>query len=56
LWEKAVQKELETLKKASTWRLKTPPSEANMIGSKWVFKAKKDAVGNIAHYKARLVA
>ena len=56
LWEKAINEELATLKKARTWRLETPPSEANMIGSKWVFKAKKDAVGNIAHYKARLVA
>jgi len=28
----------------------------NVIGSKWVFKAKKDATGNIAHYKVRLVS
>jgi hypothetical protein len=56
LWEKAIQEELETLKKAGTWRLETPPSEANIIGSKWVFKAKKDAAGNIACYKVRLVA
>jgi hypothetical protein len=56
LWEKAIEEELATLKKASTWRLETPPPEANVIGSKWVFKAKKDAAGNIAHYKARLVA
>ena len=48
LWEKAIEEELATLKKASTWRLETPPPEANMIGSKWVFKAKKDAAGNIA--------
>ena len=44
------------MKKAGTWRLETPPPEANVIGSKWVFKAKKDAVGNITHYKAQLVA
>ena len=56
LWEKAIEEELATLKKAGTWKLEAPPPEANMIGSKWVFKAKKDATGNIAHYKARLVA
>jgi hypothetical protein len=28
------------------------PSEAKIIGSKWVFKAKKDTAGNITHYKA----
>jgi len=56
LWEKAIKEELATLKKAGTWKLEAPPSEANMIGLKWVFKAKKDATGNIAHYKVRLVA
>jgi hypothetical protein len=56
LWEKAILEELETLKRNGTWRLEEAPSEANVIGLKWVFKAKKDAAGNIAHYKARLVA
>src|SRR5713226_2593598 len=56
LWEKAIQEELATLKAASTWRLEEAPPNANIIGSKWVFKAKKDATGNIARYKARLVA
>ena len=27
-----------------------------MVGSKWVFRAKKDAAGNVVRYKARLVA
>jgi len=44
------------LKKNGTWKLEEAPPEANVIGSKWVFKAKKDAMGNITHYKARLVA
>jgi hypothetical protein len=56
LWEKAIQEELATLKKAGTWKLEAPPPEANVIGSKWVFNAKKDAVGNIVRYKARPVA
>ena len=56
LWEKAIEEELATLKKAGTWRMEEAPPEANIIGSKWVFKAKKDAAGNIARYKARLVA
>src|SRR5258708_21227067 len=56
LWEKAIQEELATLKTAGTWKLEEAPPEANIIGSKWVFKAKKDAAGNIAWYKARLVA
>ena len=38
------------------WRLKEAPLGANIISSKWVFKAKKDAMGNIVHYKVRLVA
>jgi hypothetical protein len=56
LWEKAIDDELATLKAAGTWRLEEAPAGANIIGSKWVFKAKKDAAGNIARYKARLVA
>jgi hypothetical protein len=56
LWEKAIEEELATLKKAGTWKLEKAPPGANIIGSKWVFKAKKDAAGNIACYKARLVA
>jgi hypothetical protein len=55
LWEKAIKEELATLKAASTWRLEEAPPRANIIGSKWVFKAKKDAARNIVHYKAQLV-
>ena len=28
----------------------------NVVGSKWVFRVKKDAAGKIVHYKVRLVA
>ncbi len=56
LWEKAIEEELATLKKAGTWKLEKAPPRANVIGSKWVFKAKKDAAGNVARYKVRLMA
>ncbi|PPQ85111.1 hypothetical protein CVT26_005400 [Gymnopilus dilepis] len=56
LWEKAIQEELDVLKGAGTWDLVDAPSDANIVGSKWVFCAKKDAAGNVVRYKARLVA
>jgi len=55
-WEKAIEEELATLKATGTWRLENAPPGANIIGSKWVLKVKKDAARNIARYKARLVA
>ena len=56
LWEKAIQEELATLKTAGTWDVVDVPSGVNVVGSKWVFRAKKDAAGNVIRYKARLVA
>ena len=55
-WEKVIQEELDTLKAAGTWETVIPPEGANLVGSKWVFKAKKDAAGVVVRYKARLVA
>ena len=55
-WEKVIQEELATLNAAGTWRLEEAPLGANVIGCKWVFKAKKDTAGNVTRYKARLVA
>ena len=55
-WEKAILEELAIIEAAGTWVLEEPPPGANIIGSKWVFKAKKDATGIIAHFKARLMA
>jgi hypothetical protein len=55
-WEKAIGEELATLEAAGTWVLEEPPPGVNIIGFKWVFKAKKDAAGIIARFKAHLVA
>jgi hypothetical protein len=56
MWEKAIHEELAVLKAAGTWELVDAPAGANVVGSKWVFRAKKDAAGNVVRYKARLVA
>jgi hypothetical protein len=56
LWEKAIEEELATLRAAGTWEVVDEPKGVNVVGSKWVFKAKKDASGNVVRYKARLVA
>ena len=46
-WEHGIRKELATLEKAGTWELVEQPAGANIIRSKWVFCAKKDATGNV---------
>jgi hypothetical protein len=56
LWEQAIKEELEMLKTTGTWELTERPPNVNVVGSKWVFRAKKDAAGNVVCYKARLVA
>ena len=55
LWEKVIKEELSTLKEAGTWEVAEAPAGANVVGSKWVFKAKRDASGNVVRYKAQLV-
>ena len=55
LWEKGCEEELKTLKEVGTWEVVDAPKDANIIGSKWVFRAKKDVAGNVIRYKARLM-
>ena len=47
LWGKAIEEELRALREAGTWEVVNVPKDANVVGSKWVFKAKKDASGNV---------
>jgi len=54
-WKRALDEEYESLI-AKTWKLVEAPKDAKIIGSKWVFKLKKDEEGKIIRYKARLVA
>jgi hypothetical protein len=56
LWKEAMQKEMDTLRKAETWIVVDKPPGKNIVGSKWVFRLKKNSDGQIEKYKARLVA
>ncbi|XP_068340467.1 uncharacterized protein [Pyrus communis] len=55
-WQLAMQEEFVALKAQGTWNLVPPSSDRGVIGSKWVFKVKKNLDGIVSRYKARLVA
>ncbi|KRY11615.1 Retrovirus-related Pol polyprotein from transposon TNT 1-94 [Trichinella patagoniensis] len=55
-WIAAAEEEMTSLKRKGVFELVEPPDGCNVISSKWIFKAKRDASGKIHSYKARLVA
>ena len=55
LWQKAMEKELQTLKDNDTWSLQDIPDNIRPITTKWVYKIKKNDDKSLT-YKARLVA
>jgi hypothetical protein len=55
-WKAAMDEEINTLGKMGTWKLEELPADRKPIGCKWVFLRKRDEHGQIAKYKARLVA
>ena len=48
--------ELKALRQCNTWCLVTPPPNATIVGSKWVFVIKRNTNGEVVRYKAGLVA
>lgn len=52
----AMQQEINALEDNQTWELVSLPAGKQPIGSKWVYKVKLKANGEIDKYKARLVA
>ena len=54
-WKKATDLEFKLLIENDTWDYVPLPKGKNIVGSKWVFKVKRDENGCIQRYKARLV-
>ena len=55
-WYKAAQDEIQSHLENGTWELTTLPKGRKPIGSRWVFRVKKNPDGTIERFKARLVA
>nr|GEU95753.1 uncharacterized mitochondrial protein AtMg00810-like [Tanacetum cinerariifolium] len=55
-WIKAMQEEILQFKLQKVWVLVDLPKGKRAIGSKWVFRNKKDEKGTVIRNKARLVA
>ena len=56
LWYDAMKEEMNSIKSKKVWDLVELPKGAKAIGCKWVFKTKKDSLGNIERYKVRFFA
>lgn len=54
-WVKAMEEEIESLKRNDVWELVDRPNH-NIVTNKWVLKIKRNPDGSIERYKARLVA
>ncbi|GKG49710.1 putative ribonuclease H-like domain-containing protein, partial [Tanacetum coccineum] len=55
-WVEAMQEELLQFKLQKVWVLVDLPKGKKVIGTKWVFKNKKDERGIMIRNKVRLVA
>ena len=56
LWYNTMKEEMNSMKSNDVWNLVKLLNGARPIGSKWVYKMKKDSLGNIERYKVRLIA
>ncbi|GKV02438.1 hypothetical protein SLEP1_g14874 [Rubroshorea leprosula] len=55
-WCTAMAEEFSALLRNNTWSLVPCPPDANVVGSKWVYRIKQKADGSVERLKARLVA
>ena len=54
-WTDAIEAELAQMEKVNAWTPVIPPSDANIVPCRYVFRRKRNETGLIVRYKARLV-
>lgn len=54
-WQRAMQKELDSLKENNVWTVTDLPRDRKALPCKWVFRIKYNPDGSVDKYKARLV-
>ena len=55
-WLAAVNSELDSIQENDVWTVVERPKNKSVIGTRWVFKIKRNAKNEPERYKARLVA
>ena len=55
-WWRAMEEEIDSIKRNNTWELVELPLNKKPIALKWIYKVKVNANGEIVRHKARLVA
>ena len=51
-----MDEEMRALEDNDVWKVEVPPKGSHVLHTKWVFKTKLDADGEIGRFKAKLVA
>lgn len=51
-----MKEEIDSLEENFTWSLVELPNRSKPVSTRWVFRVKRDANGEIQQYKARLIA
>ena len=46
----------DSIVKNNAWEIFPRPVEKSVVGSRWIYKVKKDANGSVDKYKAKFVA
>ncbi|MBW0535815.1 hypothetical protein O181_075530 [Austropuccinia psidii MF-1] len=56
VWSTAINKELQSMERRRVWDVVDLDPSYKLVGTTWVFKTKKDHLGEVTEHKARLCA